>query len=385
MSLDPHMLKRFNAARRVRDPRTLCYAPELSLNFDQTGQVTSCCFNRSYVLGTYPNDSIEEIWTSKRLDRLRTALRRNDLSLGCQQCEKMIRAGNDEGVLISHFDDFAPLADDRSPIARLFGRGTDRETVDRPAVFEFEISNTCNMGCIMCGGKWSSVIRRDREKLPPLESPYDDDFVRQIEGFLPTLKRANFLGGEPFLIKPYLAIWESIARINPDIEVAVTSNGSIWNRRVERILNDLKRVKLTLSIDSLRKETYESIRLGGDFDTVRRNIDRFLDMGVLVSFSVCPMIQNWREMPEILAFAQDHDLDVYFNTVLGPLGQNPWEYASTGDGPAISLMLAEADHLQSIIDEWSHHRFEDRWQRPLDALIAQVSAWRNDAMTKANP
>src|SRR5690606_37858093 len=96
----------FNAGRTVGNVSTICYAPSLALNFEQNGHVTACCFNRTYVLGSYPQNTLSEIWKGEPIAALREALKKNDLSLGCQNCEKMIREGNFESVLIKHFDDY---------------------------------------------------------------------------------------------------------------------------------------------------------------------------------------------------------------------------------------------------------------------------------------
>jgi MoaA/NifB/PqqE/SkfB family radical SAM enzyme len=75
-----------------------------------------------------------------------------------------------------------------------------------PKVMEFELSNECNLECVMCNGSFSSSIRKNREKLPPIISPYNDDFVNELDAFIPHLTDAKFLGGEPFMIEIYLKI-----------------------------------------------------------------------------------------------------------------------------------------------------------------------------------
>ena len=55
------------------DLSVLCHAPFLSLNFDQSGRVTACCYNRDYVLGTYPAQTLQDIWTGPAAQALREA------------------------------------------------------------------------------------------------------------------------------------------------------------------------------------------------------------------------------------------------------------------------------------------------------------------------
>lgn len=374
-------LEAFNRGRKLFEPKSACYAPFISMNFDQTGSITACCFNRKQVLGTYPKHSVQEAWSGQPMKELRKALVNNDLSKGCEQCGKMLDEGNFESVLIRHFDDHAGLSKGLKKPTTSKGFFSlwkkDKPTSLMPVMFEFELSNHCNLECIMCGGKWSSAIRKNREKLPPLKSPYDSEFVEQVRGFLPNLSRANFLGGEPFLISVYYDIWDAIIDVKPEIEVAITSNGTMLSKRAKAIIQKLERCKVTLSIDSLRKETWESIRLNGKFQELKENIDWLLQQGKLASFSVCPMVQNWKEMPEIMAFCEKKDLDIYFNIVYGPLGGKIEGVHTNGSVPEVSLQTLSREQLNEVISFYKKQSFASRLQSQLNNLITQLISWRD--------
>lgn len=385
-------LSQFNATRSISDTTTLCHAPWLSMNFDQSGEVTACCFNRTYVLGAYPQQSIADIWQGKKATALRKAMKEERFNLGCQRCEKMIEEGNFESVLIKQFDNYVdflpPVKENYSLLGKLLPF-LNAPQVAPPTVFEFELSNTCNLECIMCGGHWSSAIRSNREKQPALKSPYDSAFVKQVRDFLPGLRRANFLGGEPFLISLYYEIWESIIELNPAIDVAITSNGTTLNDRAKKIIDKLPNCRITLSIDSLRPQTWEQIRVNGKFEVLKKNLDYLLQTGKLVSFSVCPIIQNRMEIPEIISFCVEHKLSVFFNTVFEPLGgritgihQNP-VYPPIGDlqlpviMPETSLQFLPAQQLEELIAYYQTFTFTGNYQVQLNSLIEQLKAWKN--------
>jgi MoaA/NifB/PqqE/SkfB family radical SAM enzyme len=383
-------ISKFNETRRIAKPTSICYAPSLAMNFDQTGRVTACCFNRSYVLGTYPKNAIQDIWEGEAIQKMRQALKKNDLSLGCQQCERMLHEENFESVLITHFDDYYPYLGKKksSLLAKLPFFNKKSGAIDLvPRVFEFELSNTCNLECIMCGGLWSSSIRQNREGLPKLENPYDASFVLQIRPFLKDLRRANFLGGEPFLIKIYFDLWEAIIEENADIEVAITSNGTVMNSRIKGIIKKLPKCKITLSIDSLVKETWESIRVNGNFESLLANIDWLLESGKLVSFSVCPMIQNWKEIPNIIAYCEERHLDIFFNIVYGPLGERQEGIHKVKNGelvtdieliPETSLSRLSAPKLSEVIALYEAQSFKPKYQNQLNNLINQLKFWRKE-------
>ena len=149
------------------------------------------------------------------------------------------------------------------------------------------------------------------------------------------------------------------------------------SKRAKAIIQKLERCKVTLSIDSLRKETWESIRLNGKFEELKENIDWLLQQGKLASFSVCPMVQNWKEMPEVLAFCEQKDLDIYFNIVYGPLGGKIEGVHTNGSVPEVSLQTLSRDQLNEVISFYKQQSFTSRLQSQLNNLITQLISWRD--------
>jgi hypothetical protein len=79
----------------------------VNLNFEQNGNVRACCYNTKDILGTWPAQSIQEIWRGEKAVALRNHIRNNDLGGGCTECGNMIIAGNNQGVRAKYFDEFA--------------------------------------------------------------------------------------------------------------------------------------------------------------------------------------------------------------------------------------------------------------------------------------
>ena len=228
------------------------------------------------------------------------------------------------------FDEFAvsPLQKKLTAVAHSLTKG-----MVYPKVMEFELTNECNLECIMCNGMFSSSIRKNREKLPAIISPYDDRFIDQLDEFIPHLTDAKFLGGEPFMIEIYLKIWERIAALNPSIRIHITTNGTFLNTRIRKLLEGL-RAGIILSIDSVVPETYRAIRIGGNFDKVMENLEYFREYTrrkrTFLSMAVCPITHNWRELPGMLDFCLQRNIALYLNAVFSPvdlsLREQPTEY-----------------------------------------------------------
>ncbi len=174
--LSKSVIAGYNAARKIENKSVLCHAPFVNLNFEQNGSVTACCFNRKEVLGTYPLQSIAEIWNGKPTLELRKKIQAADLDGGCKLCRILLESENFHGSKAIYYDEYA----ESSPPKTGFWRP---KPVYIPKVFEFEISNTCNLACEMCSGYFSSTIRQKREMLPPFDNPYDDNFVDQVAAF----------------------------------------------------------------------------------------------------------------------------------------------------------------------------------------------------------
>jgi MoaA/NifB/PqqE/SkfB family radical SAM enzyme len=357
------ILADYQASRDQRTDRSvLCHAPYVSLNFEQNGNVTACCYNRSFVLGTYPRQSVSEIWNGASARALREAFLDNEEAPGCDLCFHQLQNRNFGGVLMRNFDQYS-----EDPLYRPALDPTS------PRVLEFEIANTCNLECVMCTGYWSSSIRAHREQLPPLHSPYDELFVEQLEQYLPSVKGAKFLGGEPFLIERYYDIWERFARLNPDAQLAVTTNATFLPKRARALLEEL-RVGFAVSLDGFTPETYESIRQNARFDAVMANVNYLLDLthrrGTELSIAICPMTYNWREIPALLEFCEERKLGLHFNMVLKPAE------ASLGGLPAEEL--AEVIEYLERVRPSAEGSSGERNRREWEGLLSQLRGWHRD-------
>ncbi|MGB6058697.1 MAG: radical SAM protein [Microthrixaceae bacterium] len=284
---------------------SVCNAPSASLYLDQRGDVRACCQNAGFPLGNITQNSLREIWDGEKSRRLRSAVDAGDLSLGCNFCRWQTEEGSADAVFARTFD-------------HLGHGGTDPQW---PQQLELSLSNACNLQCVMCNGEWSSSIRAHREKLPPLPVVYDDRFFDDLAEFLPHLKVVKFLGGEPFLGSESLRVMEMLAELGTDIPVHITTNGTQWSPRIQRILDKL-RVYAVVSMDGVTKQTYESIRVGSSLDTVVANIDNFIEYsrtrGTSFSLSHCLMPANWSEFTDFLLFAEERGCTVWVNTVTEP-------------------------------------------------------------------
>ncbi len=99
----------------------LCLAPALSIRFNHSGNIIACCFNRKYILGRYPKNSINEIWFGEKAQQLRNAIYNNDLSKGSLSADQ--RTTKESQLLILQND----LSENESAINALdYKRDSDQ-------------------------------------------------------------------------------------------------------------------------------------------------------------------------------------------------------------------------------------------------------------------
>jgi len=298
-------LKEYNRTRSRRTRKYLCYLPFTQLYVSFEGNIYVCCGNRSFLLGKYPEQSLKDVWFGDALRELRKRIIDADLTKGCQICLEPLRDGNYDLVLARRYD--------------AYGRHRGKY----PVAFELELSNTCNLACIMCYSEFSSTVARrlDPHYQAPA-SPYDAEFVRQFEAFIPHLHEITFKGGEPFLIPIYRHIWRSALALNPSVLIRIITNATALTPVIEELLLR-SNFHLNVSIDSLRKDRYEQIRRNADFEQTLGNVRRMIELdrrrgGGRLTIMVCFMTVNWDEMPDLVAFCNDNRVNILFLHITYP-------------------------------------------------------------------
>ncbi|HQL69760.1 MAG TPA: radical SAM protein, partial [Bacteroidales bacterium] len=274
---------------------TICKAAEYSMLFQPSGEVLPCHYNRGYILGKYPDNSIREIWHGKKREELIKSIKRNFYHHGCFQCKTDSENGLTHSVGKNKY---------------LYVKTNNKNF---PSLMEFQLDNICNLECIMCSGEYSSKIRQNIEKGDKYISPYDDRFVEQLEPFIPFLEQAVFTGGEPFLFPIYYKIWDLIGKIKPELQIFVSTNGTVLNDKVKHYLNKLN-FNFTISIDSINEETYCKIRRNAKLDDTLNNIDFFIkysnDRNASLNIKCLVLPQNYTDIPDMIEYFNKQQINV---------------------------------------------------------------------------
>lgn len=354
MPLEPAVIEAYDASRDLaRKPfRSACYAPFVSMVFDSIGRVRACCVNFEYPLGDIRTERLDQIWSGPRIKALREALVHNDFSKGCGYCHWRLADGQLDGRDLTN-SSLMTLKYENLPVepAEPFW----------PTHLEFHMSNVCNLECVMCSGEFSAPIRAKRERLPPIPRAFGDQFFDDLWKYLPRLRHAQFLGGEPFLIREHQRVWDMLIELGLRPDVHVNTNGTVWNEKVERVLDRLP-VSVNISMDACEKDLFERIRLNANWDEVYGNFLKFRAHckahGRHIGISYTLGRLNWRNFIDFLVFANDHETPVSICTLFHP--------------EEMSLYTLPANELEQVVTELDRQGEENE-----DRLGRNLATFRN--------
>jgi molybdenum cofactor biosynthesis enzyme MoaA len=334
------------------------------LYFSTFGKAGPCWLQVNVTSDWSPTNSIRDIWTGPEFTKIREDLLNDKYCGKCQICKTDL----DNGVW---------------PLAHAYDKFGVQGYPEWPSLFELELSNQCNLECTMCSGFLSSGIRKNREKKPPLPMMYDQSFVDQLTEFVPHLEEMRFNGGEPFAQKIVLDICDMVAEINPGLKINIATNGTVYNKRVAKILEQ-NNVQLNVSIDSLIKERYEAIRINADFDQLMANFKIFhkysmdgdKDMAVMVN----PMRNNWDEMVDFLEFTNSRDINLWYNTIRYPEHLAIWNLDSDKLKEICdTLSLKLNQYMQSV--KFKNFK-KDNTNTTKHLIEQQIKTWLLDSYTR---
>lgn len=181
----------------------------------------------------------------------------------------------------------------------------------RPLTLLIDVTNRCNLRCVMC--HFSNV---DRIRFPPFDLPHGAMPVELFESiaadFFPHARRVGLACAAEPLMHPQFAQMIRIAGRYGVPELWFPTNLlALTEPVVEAIAEHVDVV--SVSIDATRKETYERVRAGARWELLLKKLKML--RGTRLRFSFAWMRSNRDELRELPAFAADHgarELDVRF-------------------------------------------------------------------------
>jgi|GEM_PF-5245778 radical SAM protein with 4Fe4S-binding SPASM domain len=167
-----------------------------------------------------------------------------------------------------------------------------------------DASTRCNLECIFC--------LRVFVELPPAKQVTREQMARLAEQAFDGCSGISMsLGAEPLMNTQFEEIVDLFGEY-PYVFTTMTSNGIPLNERKARLLVEKGYKEISISIDGVKKETYESIRKGAKFEQLIENLKRLQEikreMGSpypRLKFHFAMMKRNVEEMPAYVDMAHE--------------------------------------------------------------------------------
>jgi MoaA/NifB/PqqE/SkfB family radical SAM enzyme len=345
----------YNSQRFYGPQKYFCYAPFSSMFISYNGRVSPCYACKAE--DSIKDKSLAEIWNGEIFRMLRNKLKQGIIPDECKFCRDHVISENYGSVLAGKYDHYLSSSD------------------GKPVIAELELGNNCNLECIMCSGNLSSSIRKNRENLPVVISSLPLNFTEQFIPFIRHLKTIEFTGGDPFLIPVYYKLWDAIEVNHPKLDLLITTNANTMDSNVRSLMEKGLKLSFNISIDSLQSTNYHVIRRNGSLDNAMANIEIFSDYtkkhNTSLGFLVCPLRENWKELPEFVPFANKYNAMVSYHVVFKPAQHALW-----------SLSDDKLDEIAKYLDsfKFSGNTFYSNINvENYGALVTLIKSWAANA------
>lgn len=185
------------------------------------------------------------------------------------------------------------------------------EWASRPYQVQLQLSNWCDMRCVMC---WS--VKEPAQRMPT------ETIVALADGLLPFASVFSpFTGGEPLLG----TFGEALAAARRYwVEPQILTNGSLLTPESYHKLRDLVS-QIQVSIDSHVRKTYDRIRVRGDYDRVFHNLRAVCELAhrdqIAIVINSVFLTYNARELPDFVRYMAELGADMVLVLRLLPLDE----------------------------------------------------------------
>lgn len=276
----------------------VCELPFNDIEIQFNGNVYICCpgWNPASI-GNLLEQDLKEIWNSDKANLIRqTMLDGSYKYCNSTTCPAMIAGGGPRIINKTKFID-------------------PKRSI--PRNLAFSIDNTCNLVCPSC--RTSKIIHVSNENTDRALSilrkafssicsePHDNEVTFTFDGV-----------GEIFFSSVYREIFETEAFFqNPDkwpnIKFVLCTNGTMMTEKIQNKYKTLfdRMLGLRLSIDAGNEESYNKVRVGGNWHNLFENIDyvyknTILPKNIGWAWNLILQKNNYESIPDLIDLAYNY-------------------------------------------------------------------------------
>lgn len=255
--------------KKLQDSDSFCILPWTHLYISPLGIAQPCCVSKDMYGKINETQSIEDIWNSSEIKKMRLDMVTEVKRPGCISCymdEKNGKESARKSVNKYFSDHFKYIKETKED-------GTFEKF--NLVYWDFRLSNTCNFKCITCGPELSSTWYKELTN----ESKVNKiDILSQLENLYPIVESIYFAGGEPLLMEDHYKILDKLIENKKfDVLIFYSTNFSCLGYKNKNVLEYWKHfndLEIVVSIDGFG-ERGELIRKGLDWKKLVKNINEF--------------------------------------------------------------------------------------------------------------
>ncbi len=169
------------------------------------------------------------------------------------------------------------------------------------------VTDRCNLRCHYCMPA-EGIHFAGKDKLLTIEE------LKLLAGTLVDqgIDKIRLTGGEPFVRKDLMVLLRYLASLQGINELSMTTNATLIGPYIQE-LKDLGITNINLSMDAIRKETFEKITRRDQFDVVYGNLMTLIEEGfnLRINFIVLEN-ENEQDIVPILKLQEEYPVSVRF-------------------------------------------------------------------------
>lgn len=183
------------------------------------------------------------------------------------------------------------------------------------------LTDKCNLRCRYC------IPPSGVDLLAHDEVLRNEEFIYFIGLFAEMgVRKIRFTGGEPLVRKGFLHIIEKTRERFPELELCLTTNGTLLESSLER-LRALGVRKINISLDTLVRERYRLITGRDEIGSVLSSIERALEYDYFkVKINAVLFRETLEELGSLVGFASTRDLVLRFIERMPFLGEEEHQH-----------------------------------------------------------
>lgn len=240
------------------------------------GDIKLCCLSKEKSQYNIKYSTVDEWWNSEYLKEVRQQLLDGKELTECKFCYALEEQGVTSQRQQRNLEYKVIQTKNADKIINYLGY----DKLEAPIDVEIQLTNLCNLKCIMCNETESSAILTENKKLQiathnQTEFDWNTETVDKIKKIFVADKNKliSIRGGEPFMVPQIKDILKYSIETgsSKNIKLHISTNCTKFDQHWVNLLNQFKEVRMMCSLDAVGNLS-EYIRYNSDWALVKQNI-----------------------------------------------------------------------------------------------------------------